>query len=150
MYKVTVGNIGEVHKTSPADKKTPDEILAEAVGVYELYMLRSIRNQGAGAQEDVTLWRDDEPLREHCGAMPRAIDVLRVLPDTWLWDGDHSVMLPAGVSLHWHVVDGDWCEYRAFGDGRSCVGSDPEQAITRLKSALRNAAARLNDLAGAL
>lgn len=152
MYEVTVGNIGKVYATSLQDLETKSskQRKDEALAQFELYLRCSILNQGRGAQEDVILWENDVPVREHCGAVPRASDVLTVLSPEWRWDDARAVMLPAGASLHWRVIDERWPEYRASGGGKSVKGSDPEQAIARLKVALTRAAKEMADLAGAL
>ena len=144
MYEVTVGNIGRVHEGDNA---------LEAQEVYEIYLLRSLRNQGRGGQEDVVLWHNGEPAEEHDASMPRAEDVLKVLPQKeWALERDNKLCLPCGIQLRWETEeDGRWCTYHAVAPGVPAVfGSDPETALKFLQESLRRAAQRLTDLAGAL
>lgn len=57
-YEVLVSNIGKVHE---GDSRTEAEL------VFADYLWKSKNNHGRAAGEDVSLWRNNEPIREHIG-----------------------------------------------------------------------------------
>ncbi len=57
-YRVTVGNIGEVHQGN--NKMCANQC-------YVAYVQRSKGDVGRAGGEQVTLWKNGEPIREHEG-----------------------------------------------------------------------------------
>lgn len=107
MYKVIIGNIGNVCESSERN---------DAADVFLLYRRRSILNMGRGAQEDVTMFDEDNIRAEHFGCCPTTADVKDALE--WAghtgWDADNKVRADAlrkGCwTLTWRAAE-NWCEY---------------------------------------
>lgn len=59
VYSVTVSNIGTVYTGNGRDAKR----------VFATYRKQSLENYGRAAGEDVTQWRDGEPVREFIGSL---------------------------------------------------------------------------------
>lgn len=55
VYRVTVGNIGEVYAGNSA---------AEARATFNIYKAQSLANEGRAAAEPVTLWEHGHPVRD--------------------------------------------------------------------------------------
>lgn len=59
-YEVEVGNIGVTYSGI---------LLKEALATYKEYKSQSAQNYGRAAGEQVTLFKDGEPWREHAGTL---------------------------------------------------------------------------------
>ena len=57
-YEVIVGNIGKVHEGM---------VGTVANQIFKDYVLKSILGAGRASGEDVSLWKDNEPIKEHVG-----------------------------------------------------------------------------------
>jgi len=128
-YSVTVGNIGT----------SQHETLEEAEDDFVLYRRRSILNFGRGAQEDVTLWRDGEPIADHCGSCPTAADVQDAL--AWSsntgWQaatGPNAATLTKGKwRLTWRTVEDQWVEYTLASGQITRSGAYLDQLLAQTK-----------------
>lgn len=60
IYRITVGNIGTAHEGT--NKK-------QALAVFKEYVSQSATGYGRASGENVTLWENDEPTREHLGTL---------------------------------------------------------------------------------
>lgn len=76
VYRVTVGNIGEVYAGSSA---------AEARATFNQYKAQSLANEGRAAAEIVTLWEHGHPVRE---LVPIVYDL--ELTDTFAGEANYS------------------------------------------------------------
>lgn len=76
VYRVTVGNIGEVYAGNSA---------AEARATFNIYKAQSLANEGRAAAEIVTLWENGEPSDEF---VPVVYDL--ELTDTYAGEANYS------------------------------------------------------------
>jgi hypothetical protein len=61
-WEVTVGNIGNVYSGNGT----------EARRVFAEYRAQSVANCGRASGEDVTLWKDGEPVQEFTGSLAQS------------------------------------------------------------------------------
>lgn len=139
-FAVTVENIGKVYDGDSREEAHED---------FLLYRRRSILNMGRGAQEDVTLWADGEPVADHCGSCPTAADV----QDALAWSSNTGWQAATGPGaatltkgkwrLTWRTVEDQWVEYTLASGQITRSGAYLDQLLAQTKR-------ELTELAGAL